>query len=46
MKKETETSSFGVSKRENHNAEKFYASNLYKGISLTEIEDKSINDAS
>ena len=44
MKRETETSSFGVSKRENHNAEKFYTSNLYKGISLTEIEDKSIND--
>lgn len=43
MKNETTTSSFGVSKRENHNAAKFYQSNLYNGISLKESEDKSVN---
>lgn len=43
MKKETKTSSFGVSKRENHNAEKFYQSNLYDGITIHEVENKSIN---
>lgn len=34
MKKGTETSSFGVSAREGHNAERFYQSNLYQGIGL------------
>lgn len=43
MKKETTTSSFGVSKRENHNAQKFYQSNLYDGITIREVSDKSIN---
>ena len=44
MKKGTETSSFGVSTRVGHNAEKFYQSNLYKGIELVEINDNVIND--
>lgn len=39
MKKGTQTSSFGVSAREGHNAEKFYQSNLYKGIELTECDE-------
>lgn len=39
MKKNTETSSFGVSGRIGHNADKFYNSNLYKGISLREIQN-------
>lgn len=43
MKKGTETSSFGVSSRVSHNAEKFYHSNLYKGIELVEIKDNTIN---
>ena len=43
MKKETTTSSFGVSKRENHNADKFYQSNLYEGIILKESENKETN---
>ena len=43
MKKETTTSSFGVSKRENHNSDKFYSSNLYDGIIIHEAEDKTIN---
>ena len=43
MKKGTETSSFGVSSRASHNAEKFYQSNLYKGIELVEINDNTIN---
>lgn len=43
MKKGTETSSFGVSARVGHNAEKFYQSNLYQGIQLTEIEDAQVN---
>lgn len=43
MKKGTETSSFGVSARVGHNAEKFYQSNLYHGIQLTEIEDAQVN---
>ncbi len=43
MKKSTETSSFGVSARVGHNAEKFYQSNLYKGIDLIEIEDYTFN---
>lgn len=43
MKKGTETSSFGVSARVGHNADKFYQSNLYQGIQLTEIEDAQIN---
>lgn len=43
MKKETTTSSFGVSKRENHNAEKFYQSNLYEGITIREVENKTMN---
>lgn len=38
MKKGTETSSFGVSTREGHNAEKFYKSNLYQGIGLVECD--------
>lgn len=43
MKKGTETSSFGVSARVGHNAEKFYNSNLYKEISLTEISESNEN---
>ena len=43
MKKGTETSSFGVSARVGHNAEKFYQSNLYKGIELVEIKDTTIS---
>ena len=43
MKKGTETSSFGVSTRVGHNAEKFYQSNLYQGIQLTEIKDIQVN---
>ncbi|MBR4572160.1 MAG: site-specific DNA-methyltransferase [Prevotella sp.] len=43
MKKGTETSSFGVSARVSHDSTKFYHSNLYKGIELTEVEDKSEN---
>ncbi len=41
--KETSTSSFGVSARIGHNAEQFYNSNLYNGIELNEVEDKSYN---
>lgn len=41
MKKGTETSSFGVSAREGHNAEKFYQSNLYQGIGLKECIEKN-----
>lgn len=41
MKKGTETSSFGVSAREGHNAEKFYQSNLYQGIGLKECTEKT-----
>ncbi len=37
MKNGTETSSFGVSGRIGHNADKFYQSNLYKGIALTTV---------
>ncbi|MBR2014752.1 MAG: site-specific DNA-methyltransferase [Alistipes sp.] len=40
---ETSTSSFGVSSREGHNADRFYNSNLYSGITLNEVEDKQIN---
>lgn len=40
MKKGTTTSSFGVSSRIGHNADKFYQSNLYKGIELTTINDE------
>ncbi|MBP5366529.1 MAG: site-specific DNA-methyltransferase [Bacteroidales bacterium] len=43
MRKGTETSSFGVSARIGHNADKFYQSNLYKGIELTEETDFTIN---
>ena len=51
MKKGTETSSFGVSAREGHNAEKFYQSNLYQGICLKDcaessevlLEEKNVN---
>ena len=43
MRKGTETSSFGVSARIGHNDDKFYQSNLYKGIELTEETDFTIN---
>ncbi len=43
MKSGTETSSFGVSKRIGHNADKFYQSNLYDGIELTVIENDIVN---
>ena len=43
MKKGTETSSFGVSAREGHNADKFYQSNLYKGIELVEVDNNVVN---
>lgn len=46
MKKGTETSSFGVSARVGHNADKFYQSNLYKGITLNEETDKTENELS
>ena len=44
MKRGTETSSFGVSGRIGHNSEKFYNSNLYKGINLTNISDTKENE--
>ena len=44
MKRGTETSSFGVSGRIGHNSEKFYNSNLYKGINLTNISDTMENE--
>ena len=43
MKKGTETSSFGVSARVGHNANKFYQSNLYQGIQLIDVKDKNEN---
>lgn len=43
MKKKTQTSSFGVSERSNHDSGQFYNSNLYSGISLTAVEDHSEN---
>ncbi len=43
MKKGTETSSFGVSARVGHNADKFYQSNLYQGIQLIDAKDKNEN---
>ena len=46
MKKRTETSSFGVSARVGHNADKFYQSNLYQGIQLIEAKDKTENHLS
>jgi site-specific DNA-methyltransferase (adenine-specific) len=46
MKKGTETSSFGVSARVGHNADKFYQSNLYQGIQLIEAKDKTENHLS
>ena len=46
MKKGTETSSFGVSMRVGHNAEKFYQSNLYKGVTLHELHDNTVNQLS
>jgi len=46
MKKGTETSSFGVSARIGHNAEKFYQSNLYKGIVLNEESNNTENELS
>lgn len=39
----TETSSFGVSTRESHDAKKFYQSNLYSGIGLVECTNKTDN---
>ncbi|MCQ2284133.1 MAG: site-specific DNA-methyltransferase [Bacteroidales bacterium] len=45
-KKGTETSAFGVSKRENHNSDKFYHSNLYDGIVLREVPNTNINNIS
>ncbi len=39
--KETQTSSFGVSMRQGHNASQFYNSNLYSGIGINETKDKS-----
>lgn len=40
MKKEkTKTSSFGVSKREGHDATQFYTSNLYKDIAIDENQE-------
>lgn len=44
MKKGTETSSFGVSAREGHNADRFYQSNLYKGVELRGVVDSIEND--
>ncbi len=51
FKEGTATSSFGVSKRENHNSDKFYQSNLYSTVKLVgvgncaenEIENDSLN---
>lgn len=37
------TSSFGVSKREGHDSSAFYGSNLYSGITLTEIQEHNVN---
>lgn len=41
--KRTQTSSFGVSSRMGHNSDKFYESNLYSGIELTNVDDKNVN---
>ncbi len=38
MKKETKTSSFGVSKRENHNSKRFYNSKLYSSKKKTKTD--------
>ena len=46
MKKKTETSSFGVSSRVGHNAERFYNSNMYRGIELTEVKNCKPNELS
>lgn len=46
IKKSTETSSFGVSKRENHDSDKFYKSNLYSGIFIKAVEDKECHSIS
>ncbi|MBS3133016.1 site-specific DNA-methyltransferase [Candidatus Woesearchaeota archaeon] len=35
----TQTSSFGVSKRENHNSEKFYSSKLYSGYNKGKVKE-------
>ncbi len=46
-KTSTKTSSFGVSKRESHNSEKFYNSNLYNNIKVVEAdrcEDNNIEE--
>lgn len=42
-RKSTSTSSFGVSKREGHDASAFYESNIYNGIELTEIAGHTVN---
>lgn len=40
--KETQTSSFGVSMRQGHDATQFYQSNLYEGITINEVADKTV----
>lgn len=42
-RKSSQTSSFGVSKRENHNSEQFYNSNIYATIGLNAVVDKKEN---
>ena len=44
-KKGTETSKFGVSKRESHDSSKFYSSNLYQGLEVND-EQKIIDNSS
>ena len=39
----TETSAFGVSKRENHNSEKFYSSKLYSSYGTREVTEYKEN---
>ena len=44
--KRTETSSFGVTHRENHDASKFYGSRLYEGFENTQVISKTENSLS
>jgi modification methylase len=40
----TKTSSFGVSKRENHNSDQFYKSNLYSNVKIVKIKEHIVNE--
>jgi len=43
MAKKTQTSSFGVSEKVNHNSERFYNSKLYEDIKLNNIVEIANN---